>query len=59
MILFANLKQLKSKLNLVDSDNIKLFDHLMKNKGKIFSLDLRSYIEFLNDINVFYTVSPE
>lgn len=59
MILVANLKQLKSKVNLIDSDNVKLFDNLIKNKGKILSIDLNPYINFLNEINVFYTLTPE
>jgi len=39
----------------VDQDNVKYFDAIMKNDGKIVSLDYTPYIEYLNEFGIFYT----
>lgn len=56
-MLIANLKELKKiDINLIDEDNVKFYDNLMKNKGKILSLDYTGYINFLCDVGVFYVL---
>lgn len=52
-LLSVNMKQM-SKFK-VDADNIRVYDHIMKNKGKVSTLDARSYIEQLNEFGIFYT----
>ena len=39
----------------VDQDNVKYYDSIMKTKGKVQSLDLRPYKNFLDEFNIFYT----
>jgi hypothetical protein len=39
----------------VDTDNVKYFDHIHKNKGKIQTLDTRPYENHLNNFGIFYT----
>jgi hypothetical protein len=41
----------------VDSDNIRYFDSIMKTKGKVSTLDARTYVEFLCEFNIFYTLT--
>ena len=41
----------------VDMDNVKFYDAIMKNKGCFHTLDSRTYIELLNEFNIFYTVT--
>ena len=53
MLTVTNLKQM-SKWN-VDQDNVKFYDNIMKNKGRIVSLDLRPYMEYLDQFGIFYT----
>lgn len=55
-----NMKQMKSiDQSKIGDDNIKWYNNIMKNKGKIVSLDYRGYIDFLNEMNVFYTISKQ
>ncbi len=55
----ANIKVNMSQMNRwnVDSDNIKFYDNIMKNKGLIVTLDGSAYVEFLNEFAIFYTLS--
>lgn len=42
---------------VVDQDNVKFFDNIMKSKGKVMTLDSRPYINFLTEFNIFFTAS--
>lgn len=53
--LSVNLSQI-SKWT-VDSDNVKFYDSIMKTKGKVSTLDVRGYIDYLCEFNIFYTVT--
>lgn len=51
-----NLKQLKKlPLDKINVDNVRIYDNLIKNKGKIVTLDERPYIDFCCENNIFYT----
>ena len=56
-MLKANYKQLKElDLNKIDQDNVRWYDALMKNKGSISSLNYKAYVDFLCEMNIFYTL---
>jgi hypothetical protein len=56
--LTVNMSQLLEKF-CVTSDNIHLYDNMVKNKGSFFTLDARPYMEELNLFGIFYTFKPE
>lgn len=49
----VNMKQMDRWV--VDQSNVKFFDHIMKNKGKVSTLDTRPYVEYLTEFNIFFT----
>ena len=53
-MLSVNMKQM-DKWN-VTQDNVRFYDAIMRNKGKVYSLDYRTYMDLLNEFNIFYTV---
>ena len=53
-MLSVNMKQM-NKWN-VTQDNVRFYDSIMRNKGKVVSLDYRAYMELLNEFNIFYTM---
>jgi len=55
----GNLSVNMSQMNRwkVDQDNVKYYDSIMKTKGKVQSLDLQPYKNFLDEFNIFYTAS--
>lgn len=40
----------------VTSDNVEYYDRIMTLNGPFFTLDVRGYIEWLNEFGIFYTV---
>jgi hypothetical protein len=52
----VNMKQLKSKW-IVYADNVKFFEAITNAKGKFFTLDCRPYENWLNEFNIFYTIT--
>lgn len=52
----ANWKQLRAlRVHVIDQDNVRVYDNLIKNKGKIFTLNAIPYVNFCNEFNIFYT----
>ena len=51
----VNMKQMK-KFN-VDSNNVRVFDTIKKNKGVVFAIDVRPYVEALTEFGIFFTVT--
>lgn len=49
----VNMTQMKKWK--VDQDNIKYYDNIVKNKGKISTVDVRPYEEYLNGFGIYYT----
>lgn len=45
--------------SLVNQDNIKFFDNIVKNKGVIMSLDVQSYIDFCLENNIYFFTQHE
>ena len=43
----------------VTQDNVRFYDHIMKNKGVIVTLDPRPYIDLLTDFGIFFTANSE
>lgn len=41
----------------VTADNVRFYDAIMQNKGKFHTLDDRPYVDWLNEFNIFYTLS--
>jgi hypothetical protein len=41
----------------VNQDNIKCYDSIMSTKGKVITLDVRPYEDFLNEFGIFYTLT--
>ena len=41
----------------VTQDNVRFYDHIMKNNGSVMTLDSRSYIELLTDFGIFFTAN--
>jgi hypothetical protein len=39
----------------VFQDNVSWYNSIMKNNGKFSTLDMRPYIELLNEFGIFYT----
>lgn len=55
-IISVNMKQFKANF-LVNSDNVRVYETIMWNKGKFITLYPDRYTELLNEFNVFYTVT--
>jgi len=51
----VNLKQMPRWK--VTQDNVKYYDHIMKNHGKVETLDVRPYLELLTDFNIMFTTN--
>jgi hypothetical protein len=56
-LLSVNLAQMKKWK--VYSDNIRYYDAIMAAKGKLHVLDVRPYMDNLNDFSIFYTFTPD
>ena len=56
-MLSVNMKQM-NKWN-VTQDNVRFYDAIMRNKGKVYSLDYRAYKDLLSDFGIFYTVKMQ
>lgn len=41
---------------VVNQDNVRVFDSIMKTNGVVESLDYRPYIEFCEEFNIDYTI---
>ena len=39
----------------VTSDNVALYENIMKSKGQFFTFNADVYIELFNEFNIFYT----
>ena len=49
-----NMKQFHAKFK-VTSDNVRIHENVVINKGKFFTMDAQRYIEELNLFGIFYT----
>ena len=49
-----NMKQI-SKFK-VYPDNIKTYENIVLNNGKFITIDARTYVYWLNEFNIFYTL---
>ena len=56
-MLSVNMKQFKAiSPAIIDSDNVRVYDNIVKFNGKLLSVDYKPYIEFLMANNVFFTL---
>ena len=49
-----NMSQCFEKFNIT-ADNVDLYENIVRNNGKFFTLDPKPYFEWLNLFNIFYT----
>lgn len=52
-MLKINMKQMNRWK--VDTSNIRQFDSIMRTNGKIITLDIRPYVDSLQEFGIFYT----
>lgn len=56
----VNLSELISKMmNKVNTDNVAVFDSLVRNGGRVDTITPSRYIDILSENNVFFTCTTE
>lgn len=55
--LHVNMKQMDRWK--VTSDNVRWFDSIVCTGGEVSTLDMRPYVEFLCEFNIFYTATHD
>ena len=41
---------------IISPDNVRIYEHIVENKGVFETLDARPYVEALNEFCIFYTI---